>query len=269
MGFVPVPTAAVEASAPVRRLAAMLLLAAAMFVARPARAETFTVYAAASLTETLERIAADWGRAHGHEVRLSLGASAMLAKQIDAGAPAAIFIAADLRSMDFLDKAGRLVPGSRRNLLGNSLVLVMSSATAREVALVKGFDLATLLGDSRLAIGDPAYVPAGQYAEQALRALAVWEVATPRLALTDSVRSALALVGRGEAPAGIVYATDARVVKDLRIAGTFPTESHAPIVYPLALLTQFASPAARDFHAHLLGEDAARVFTAHGFIRLQ
>lgn len=253
-------------AAPIRAgLLTALLLFAALSGSRPARAETFTVYAAASLTESMERIAADWSRRHGHRVRLSFGASAMLAKQIEAGAPAALFIAADTRSMDFLAQGGRLVPGSRRDLLGNALVLVMPAASAHDVALVPGFDLAALLGDGRLATGDPAYVPAGQYAEQALRALGVWAIAEPRLALADSVRGALALVGRGEAPAGIVYATDARLTTDVRIAGIFPPDSHAPIVYPLALIAAFPSPAARAFHAHLLSDEAARVFAANGF----
>lgn len=243
----------------------LLWLCASLALDSVAHADTFTVYAAASLTEVLDEIVAAWAKPAGHTVKLSFAASSTLAMQIEAGAPAALLVTADERSMDTLAEHDRLVPESRVDLLGNTLVLVMPAASVRPVALVPGFDLHALLGDGRLATGDPAYVPAGRYAEQALTHLGVWAEAEPRLVRAESVRAALVLVGRGEVPAGVVYATDAAITREVAVAGTFPPESHAPIVYPMALVREFATPAARALHAYLQGPAAMTVFARYGF----
>jgi len=231
------------------------------------QAGTFTVYAAASLTEAMNELAGNWGRLHGHEVKLSFAASSTLATQIEAGAPAAIFVAADVRSMDYLEQLQRLVTGSRVDLLGNTLVLVMPAGQVRPVTLKPGFDLLGLLGEGRLATGDPAHVPVGLYAQQALTTLGVWPDSEPRLVRAESVRAAIVFVARGEVPAGIVYATDAAISTEVGIAGTFPADSHAPIVYPMALIAEHTTPAARALHAWLQSEDAMAVFIRYGFQR--
>ncbi len=252
-----------------QRLSFPALLCALLCIGhQTARADSFVVYAAASLSTALSEITQTWSAATGHTVKLSFAASSVLAKQIEAGAPAALYLAADQRSMDMLEKQGRLVTQSRVDLLGNQLVLITPKDRPHPLKLVMGFDLAAVLGDGRLASGDPAYVPAGQYAQEALTALGVWRIAEPRLVRTDSVRAALVLVERSEVPAGIVYATDVRASRGVVIAGTFPASSHLPIVYPMALITEFATPAARVLHAYLAGPAARVIFQRHGFIPL-
>jgi molybdate transport system substrate-binding protein len=224
-----------------------------------ARAEGLTVFAAASLTDAMKDVVALWVKAGNEAPRLSFGSSSTLALQIEQGAPANLFASADEKWMDDLAKHDMIAPDTRQDLLGNDLVLVVPSDHPAHVDIKPGFDLLALLGsDGRLATGDPAHVPVGIYAEQALRKLGLWDRVAPRIAAAADVRSALLLVERGEAPAGIVYRTDAAVSKAVTIAGVFPESSHDRITYPFAVtkagdtaearafLTFLSTPAARD-----------------------
>jgi molybdate transport system substrate-binding protein len=225
-----------------------------------------TVFAAASLSGALQRIGTLWQQT-GHDApRFSFASSGTLARQIAAGAPANLFISADEHWMDWLAQRGLTEPGSRSDLLGNTLVLVMPKASARPVALGPGLDVEALLGaKGRVAVGDPASVPAGLYARQALVALSLWDRLKDRLAPAADVRAALQLVSRGEAPAGIVYGSDVRVAPDLAVAATFPAASHPAIVYPVALVAGQATMTARDFAAFLSTAPATAVFRQAGF----
>lgn len=250
----------------VRRIAKSLAIVALGLHALGAAAAEVTVFAAASLTNAFEEIAALYQARAPHTVRQSFAASSALAKQLESGAPANIFASADAQWMDWAAQRRLIVPDSRRALLGNRLVLVTAADQPVRIELRPGFDLAALLGPTgRLATGDPAHVPVGRYAQQALQRLGVWALAEPRLVRADSVRAALALVERGEVPAGIVYATDAAVSKSVRVAAVFPEGSHAPIVYPMALVAGQDTVAARDFFAFLQGEQAQVAYRRHGF----
>jgi len=234
----------------------------------PAAARGQTVFAAASLTDALQDVAKLWQQAGHAPPRLSFGASSTLARQIDQGAPANIFMSADERWMDYLAQANRLEAGSRRDLLTNHLVLIVpkASAPAAPATVGPGFDFARLLGpDGRLATGDPAHVPVGLYARQALTRLGLWDAVSPRLAPTADVRAALLLVERAEAPAGIVYSTDAAASPGVAIAAIFPDDSHDPITYPIALVAGAATPDARAFLAFLEGPAAGAAFARFGF----
>jgi molybdate transport system substrate-binding protein len=240
------------------------------FLARPATAQPrpLTVFAAASLTEAMQDIARLWVQAGNPAPRLSFGSSATLARQIEQGAPAEIFASADEIWADYLDTRALLAPGTRVSLLGNSLVLVVPADRPRRLSLDANLDVDALLGPrGRLATGDPKHVPAGIYAEQALRRLGLWERLAPRLARTEDVRAALLLVERGEAPAGIVYATDAAVAPGVTVAAAFPPSSHDPVTYPFAVTRSGDSPAARAFLAFLDSPAARAVFTRRGFTR--
>jgi molybdate transport system substrate-binding protein len=232
-----------------------------------AHAAGLIVYAAASLTDACKDLATLW-QARGHEaVTCSVGASSTLARQIDAGAPADVFISADEKWMDHLAAGGKIVAATRVDIVGNTLVLVERRADLHPVSLQPGVDIAAILGPSgRLAVGDPAHVPAGIYAKQALIKLEAWDAVAGRLAPAESVRDALELVARGEAPAGIVYGTDVRIAKGLAVAGTFPPASHDPILYPAAVTTHASGPQARDFVAFLTSAPARDVFTHYGFL---
>ncbi|MBV8400047.1 MAG: molybdate ABC transporter substrate-binding protein [Acetobacteraceae bacterium] len=231
-----------------------------------ARADTLTVFAAASLTDAFGDASAAWA-AHGHEpLRLSFGASSTLARQIEQGAAVNLFASADERWMDYLAQRGLVAPDTRRNLLTNKLVLIVPKTHPAQVTIGPGFDLLKLLGpNGRLATGDPAHVPVGIYAEQALRHLGLWSSIEGRLARTDSVRSALLLVERGEAPAGIVYSTDALASSGVVVAGTFPRDTHDPIVYPFALIRGHDSPEAHALLDFLSGTEARDIFARRGF----
>lgn len=248
-----------------RRAVHLLALFLALHTA-PARGEGLTMFAAASLTEALRDVAALWAQSGRAPVRLSFGSSSTLARQIEQGAPANLFASADELWADYLAKKGLLAEGTRTPLLGNQLVLIVPSATPRSIVIAPGLDLAALLGpNGRLATGDPKHVPVGIYAEQALRTLGAWDAVAPRLARTEDVRAALLLVERGEAPAGIVYATDAAATKGVMVAGIFPDTTHAPISYPFAITRAGDTPEARAF-LQFLGTPAARaVFAARGF----
>lgn len=226
------------------------------------------IFAAASLKTALDEIATLWAADAGKAPSITYASSATLAKQIEQGAPADIFISADLAWMDYLDKAKLIEAGTRRNLLGNKLVLVEPADTKTDLAIAAGFDLASATGDGKIAVCAVASCPAGIYAKEALENLGVWAAVEPKLAQADNVRAALAFVSRGEARFGIVYATDAKADPKVHVVGIFPASSHEPIVYPVALVGTSSNPDAASFVAYLTSQAATRVLTAQGFIIL-
>ncbi|MGL4198092.1 MAG: molybdate ABC transporter substrate-binding protein [Allorhizobium sp.] len=232
----------------------------------PARAEEpVTVFAAASLKESAEKVAAAWKAAGGADVTFSFAGSSALAKQIEEGAPADVFISADLKWMDHLDKAGSIRSDTRFNLLGNRIVLVAPKDSTLTATIAPDFPLSTLLGNERLAMANVDAVPAGTYGKAALESLGVWDGVKDKVAQAENVRAALLLVSRGEAPLGIVYETDARVDPSVKILDRFPEASHPAIVYPAARTTDSQNPRAAEFLAYLQGADAHAIFTAAGF----
>jgi molybdate transport system substrate-binding protein len=239
--------------------------ALALGLATPAAAEEVVVFAAASMKTALDEIAAAWMAETGHDVTVSYAGSNQLAQQIIAGAPADIFLSAAVNWMDEVEKAGLVVEGTRADLLGNTLVLIAHGTDAAPVEIAPGFDLAGLLGAEKLAMALVDAVPAGQYGKAALESLGVWDAVSPSVAQSDNVRAALALVSTGEAPYGIVYATDAAADDNVTIVGTFPADSHPPIVYPGALLTGAADPADRAFFEALSSDAADAAFGRQGF----
>lgn len=249
---------------PARRVVAAFILAFLPWV--PARAATLTVFAAASLGESLDEAARAFEKASGHVVRISYAASSALARQIEAGAPAQLFISADEEWMDYVESR-KLLKGPRVNLLANALVLVAPVAPVAAVPKLRiapGFALAAALGDGRLAMADPQSVPAGKYGRAALESLGVWAQVQGRLAPAENVRAALALVARAEAPLGIVYRTDARAEPRVAVVDTFPESSHAAIVYPMGVL-RGAPAAADDLAAFLAAPGTRAVWRRHGF----
>jgi molybdate transport system substrate-binding protein len=242
---------------------ALLVLAAAIALvgARQAAAQELLVYAAASLTDALQAAA----RAAGTPARFSFAASSTLARQIENGAPADIFASADEEWADYLIARNLLIKDSRAAFLSNRLVLIVPADKPRTIELHRGMDSGTLLGNERLATGDPAHVPVGRYAQQAFTWLGIWPVVAPRLARADSVRAAMALVERGEAPFGVVYATDAAASPRVAVAATFPGESHSQISYPFAIIAGHDKPAARTFLAAMRGPAATAAFQKAGF----
>jgi molybdate transport system substrate-binding protein len=231
-----------------------------------ARAQELTVFAAASLTDAMKDISTQWAQAGHAPPRMSFASSSTLARQIEQGAPANLFASADEKWMDYLAERKLIVPDTRKDLLGNELVLVVPADKPRHVTIGPHFDLVGMLGaNGRVATGDPAHVPVGIYAEQALKKLGIWDAVSPRLARADDVRSALLLVERGEAPAGIVYATDAAVSNAVMVAGVFPADSHDPISYPFAVTKAGDAPEARALMSFLAGPQARAIFVRRGF----
>ncbi|MCF3640650.1 molybdate ABC transporter substrate-binding protein [Rhizobium sp. TRM95111] len=230
-----------------------------------AQEDKVTVFAAASLKNALDDVAAAWKADGGATVQASYAASSALARQIEDGAPADIFLSADLTWMDYVEKAGRIDPATRGNLLGNRIVLVGPSDATGTVELKEGTDLARLLGDGRLAMGNVDSVPAGKYGKAALEKLGLWDSVSGRTAQAENVRAALKYVSTGEAPLGIVYRTDAASDRSVTILGIFPEESHPPIIYPVALLKESASPRAAAFLAFLRSGTARALFEKQGF----
>ena len=228
-------------------------------------ADGVTVFAAASLKNALDDVVKAWEAAGNGAVRASYAASSALARQIEEGAPADIFISADLAWMDHVEKAGAIDPATRGNLLGNRIVLIAASNDAKAVNIGQGLDLAALLGDGRLAMGNVDAVPAGKYGKAALKSLGLWDGVADKLAQAENVRVALKYVATGEAPYGVVYQTDAASDPDVTIVGTFPEESHPPIIYPVAVLKTSASPQATAFLAFLAGDTARALFEKQGF----
>lgn len=239
-----------------------MLILGCLLLSLPARAAELTVFAAASLTNALREIAT--GRT---DVKFSFASSSTLARQIEQGAAADLFMSADEEWMDYLAQRGLIATETRVAPLSNALALVAPFGQARPVTVAPGLDLAALLGPGgRLVTGDPAHVPVGRYAKQALERLGLWAVAEPRLARAENVRAALLLVERGEAPYGIVYATDAAVAPKVRVVGTFPADSHSPISYPMAVVKARDSTAARALLAELTGPKAKAVYGKLGFV---
>jgi molybdate transport system substrate-binding protein len=246
----------------------MLLLALVPATAgAAARPDSVTVFAAASLTNVLQELGSEYTRATGSTVAFSFAASSMLARQIESGAHADVFLSADQDWMDYLDQRGLVQKGSRRNLLGNRLALVAPADSTLQLRIEPHFALLAALHGGRLATGDPDSVPAGRYARSALTNLGVWDQLADRLVRADNVRTALAFVARGEAPLGIVYLTDAKLEPKVRTVDVFPADSHLPIDYPVAL-TPGASARAAAFIEFLRGPAGAAAFAKYGFIVL-
>jgi molybdate transport system substrate-binding protein len=239
--------------------------------AAPAAAQTkpVLVFAAASLKNALDDINAQYEKETGKHASISYAASSTLAKQAEAGAPADIFISADLDWMDYLAKKDLIKPETRKTLLGNRLVLVAPKASAGSVDIKPGFPLASLLHGGKLAMADTRAVPAGKYGQAALESLGVWSQVSGDIAQAENVRAALALVARGEAPYGIVYQTDAASEPGVKIAGMFPENSHPPIVYPAALLKESGNPDAAAFLAYMESAKAKPLFEKQGFTVLK
>ncbi|MBV9587881.1 MAG: molybdate ABC transporter substrate-binding protein [Alphaproteobacteria bacterium] len=252
----------------------MILGIAAVFAAAyktsAAWAETrpILLFAAASLKNALDAIDEGWRRDTGKPVTASYAASSTLAKQIENGAPADLFISADPDWMDYLQQRNLIKPESRSDLLGNSLVLIAPVSSTVKLPITPGFALAAALGGGRLAMADPAAVPAGLYGKAALEKLGVWSSVANRIAAAENVRAALLLVARGEAPLGIVYRTDAAIEPGVRIADTFPSDTHPPIVYPIALTASSDNPNAPSLLVFLRGAAARAQFQKAGFALL-
>jgi len=253
-----------------RKLSMAAAIAAAIIVAAlprqaAAQEKSLTVFAAASMKNALDDVDAAFTKKTGIKIVASYDASSALMKQIEAGAPADVFVSADLKWMDYGAQKKLIKDDSRVNLLGNKLVLIAAKdSKIGDVTIGPGFDLAKLAGDGRIATGDVKAVPVGIYAQAALDKLGIWPAVEPKMAMTANVRAALVLVARGEAPLGIVYATDAKVEPGVKVVGTFPEDSHPPIVYPVAA-TVNAKPEAADYLAFLRSEAAKSVFEGYGF----
>jgi len=244
------------------------MIAALLGIAAPAAsAAGVTVFAAASLSDALGDVAKAYQAKTGTLPALSFAASSTLARQIEASRGADLFISADTDWMDYLDSRGLIAHETRKNLLGNKLVLIAPASANVSLAIAPHFDLLGALKGGRLAIADPDTVPAGRYARTALSTLGVWNSVVNRTVNAENVRVALSYVARGEAPLGIVYATDAYGEKSVRIVAAFPDNTHAAIVYPAAL-TRDAGPGARKFLDFLSGPEASAIFQKDGFIIL-
>jgi molybdate transport system substrate-binding protein len=254
-----------------KRFGGLLSLAAAALLAclssAPAGAQQtdMIVFAAASLKNALDAVNLQWRKETGKKAAISYAASSALAKQIEHGAPAQMFVSADVDWMDYLARKHLIRADTRSNLLGNRIVLIAAKDKAAKVDIKPGFDLAKLLGDGRLAMANVDAVPAGKYGKAALQSLGVWASVSSRIAQAENVRAALLLVSRGEAPAGIVYRTDAAADPNVAIIGTFPDATHPPIIYPVALTANAAHPDAAAFLAYIRSDRAATLFEAQGF----
>jgi molybdate transport system substrate-binding protein len=246
-------------------LAAAIIALAAVPCAAQAQDQSITVFAAASMKNALDDVDAAFTKQTGVKVVASYDASSALMKQIEGGAPADVFVSADLNWMDYGSRKKLIKDDTRVNLLGNELVLVApKDSTVDHVTIAPGFDLAKLAGDGRIATGDVQAVPVGIYAKAALEKLGVWASVEPKMAMAANVRAALILVARGEAPLGIVYATDAKVEPGVKVVGVFPEASHDPIIYPVAA-TVNAKPAATPYLAFLRSQAAKTIFESYGF----
>lgn len=249
-----------------KRILGALAALAFSLSATIARADEVFVFAAASLTNALNEIGESFTAKTGHTIKPSYAASSALAKQVEQGSPAHVFASADLKWMDYLAQNKLINPDTRFNLLGNTLVLVApADAKVDKVELDAKTDIAALAGDGRIATGNPDSVPVGLYFKQAMERNGQWSKVAPKIAAADSVRAALAFVERGEAPLGVVYATDAAVSKKVKVIGTFPDTMHDPIVYPFALIAGKETPAAKAFLETIRTPEAKGVFAKYGF----
>src|SRR5664279_1195797 len=259
-------------SATMHRPAGYLLALSILFgsIHSPALAEdkTLTVFAAASMKNALDDIDAAYAAKTGVKVTVSYGASSVLAKQIEQGAPADVFVSADTDWMDYAIGKKTINEPTRVNLLGNSIVLIApKDSKIDQFTISQGFDLAKLAGDGKIATGDVKSVPVGKYAKAALEKLGAWTAAEPKFAKADSVRAALTLVARGEAGLGIVYSTDAKIEPGVKIVGTFSADSHPAIIYPVAATTTAKTEAA-DYLAFLRSSAAKTILEKYGFTYL-
>ena len=252
---------------PSKSIVVALALALAAATPAPAGGKGPLVFAAASMKTALDAIAAKYAAGGKPAPVISYGSSGTLAKQIQAGAPADLFISADQKWMDVLAEDGVIDPKSRESLLGNKLVLIEPSDATATLKIDNGFDLAGALGDGKLAVCIVSSCPAGIYGKQSLETLGVYKAVEPKLAQADNVRAALLLVARGEAKFGIVYATDAKAEPKVKVVGTFPESSHTPIVYPVAVTTAARNEAgaAASFEAFLHSPEARTILTDQGF----
>jgi len=252
-----------------RLFASLVLLLAA--VPPLAAQERVTVFAAASLRNALDDVDAAFSKTTGTKVVASYAASSALVKQIEQGAPADVFVSADLQWMDYAAEHRLIKPDTRVNLLGNRLVLIAGKDSKLDhVDIGKGpgglgFDIAKLAGDGRIAVADVKAVPAGLYAKAALQSLGAWQTAEPKLAMAENVRATLAFVARGETAIGIVYATDAKVEPSVKIVGVFPDGSHPPIIYPMATTAAATNPVVARYLDFLRGPAAKAIFERYGF----
>jgi molybdate transport system substrate-binding protein len=250
-----------------RCLVAIVALLAACVPHGAVAQQSVTVFAAASLKNALDDVDAAFAQTTGTNVTASYEASSSLARQIEAGAPADVFISADLRWMDYVAERKLIRPDSRTNLLGNRLVLIApKDAKLDNVAIGPGFDIAKLAGDGRIAVADVKAVPAGLYAKAALEKLGAWGAAEPKLAQAENVRATLAFVARGETPLGIVYATDAQIEPKVKIVGSFPDGSYPPVTYPVAAIADAKNKEAATRYIAFLHSTAAKaIFEKYGF----
>ena len=235
--------------------------------ARDSQQPELRVFAAASLTNVLGELSESWEKSAGVPVKLSFAASSVLARQIEAGGAADVFVSADQEWMDYLAARNLIDRASRRDLTGNSLVLIAPADSKIELTIAPGFKLLEALGGGRLATGDPDTVPVGRYARAALTSLGAWDRVGPHLVRAENVRAALLYVARGEAPLGIVYATDAQIERKIRVVGTFPDSSHPAITYPAAA-TATAGSRSASYLAYLASHEAAAVWKKYGFREL-
>ncbi len=246
-------------------LTATVLTLGAGTAPAPAQSRDVLVFAAASLKNALDEAAAQWQRESGKKVVISYAASNTLIKQIEQGAPADMFISADLDWMDYGQQKGLIKPDTRSNLLGNRLVLIAPKDSNISANIQPGFDLAALLKGGRLAMGNVDAVPAGKYGKASLEKLGAWDGVKDKIAQGESVRAALLLVARGEAPLGIVYQTDAAADPTVKIVGTFPENTHPPIIYPIALTKESTNPDALAFLNFIRSPAARPIFERQGF----
>jgi len=239
-------------------------------IAQKTETTTATVFAAASLKNALDAAAAAYQKNTGNKIVASYAGSSALAKQIEQGAPADIFISADLDWMNYVETAKLIKDGTRFNLLGNRLVLIAPKSSTASLKIENGFDLAKALGDGRLAMADVKSVPAGKYGSAALKKLGVWDSVASKIAQAENVRAALALVAQGETPLGIVYETDAAAEPKVKIVGIFPEDTHPPIIYPIAVVAGSKNAAAAEaFIDYLKTPDGQAAFTKQGFTILK
>jgi molybdate transport system substrate-binding protein len=244
---------------------AFVILLGALHSPASADDKTLTVFAAASMKNALDDIDAAYTAKTGVKINASYAASSALAKQIEQGAPADIFLSADTDWMDYAIGKNNINEPTRTNLLGNTIVLIApKDSRVDNVTIGQGFDLAKLVGEGKIATGDVKAVPVGKYAKAALEKLGAWTAAEPKFAMAESVRAALTLVSRGEAALGIVYSTDAKVDPGVKIVGSFPADSHPAIIYPVAATTTAKAEAA-NYLAFLRSSAAKAIFERYGF----
>ena len=245
---------------------ALIAAAAAALPLAAAHADDVTVFAAASLKNALDDVAAAYKEETGKTVVISYAASSALAKQIEEAAPADIFFSADLAWMDYLEERDLIMKDTRHTLLGNEIVLVAPADSTATLTVAKGMDFSAALGpDGRLAMANVDSVPAGKYGKAALEWLGVWDAVAPRVVQADNVRAALAFVATGEAPLGIVYQTDANSEPKVRVVGAFPADSHPPILYPAAMIATSTNPEARAFFDFMRSDAATPAYQKQGF----